>query len=67
MSILEAIQKGKTICTKSGFQATFVALLPADIPARVLMEVNDDLESYYIDGKLNSPIISNMDLIINGL
>ena len=67
MSILEAIQKGKTFRTKSGFPANFVILLPADFPARILMEVNDDLESYYIDGKFNSPFESPLDLIINEL
>lgn len=39
MTILEAIQKGKTFKTKSGFRAKFVALLAENIPARLVMDV----------------------------
>lgn len=39
MTILEATQKGKDFRTKSGFRAKFVALLPENIPARLLMDV----------------------------
>lgn len=39
MTILEAIQKGKEFRTKSGFRAKFVALLPENITARLVMDV----------------------------
>lgn len=39
MDILQAIQKGKEFRTKSGFRAKFVALLPENIPARLVMDV----------------------------
>jgi hypothetical protein len=39
MEILEAIQKGKEFRTKSGYRAKFIALLPENIPARIVMDV----------------------------
>lgn len=39
MDILDAIKKGKQFRTKSGLRATFIAFLPDNIPARLLMEI----------------------------
>lgn len=44
------MQCGHKVRTKSDLPVNFIAILPEDIPARLLVEVDGRMENYYLDG-----------------
>lgn len=60
---LEAAKKGKPVVTREGYAATYVTILKG-VPAPLVMEVNGDLENYYLNGRFETVHNHALDLFM---
>lgn len=64
---LERFQSGTPVKTKSGINVEYIAVLPENIPARLVVSVGGRMANYYMDGTyLGNENPSNDDLEMVG-